>query len=73
MSEPRCPKCGAEMVMVYSKGSHPKKLFWGCSGYPKCIGSVGAPAETRQSRRNEGWAETEDDDWGGFIRIGLGQ
>ncbi len=73
MSEPKCPKCGAEMVMIYSKGNHPKKLFWGCSNYPKCNGSVNIPHEIHQLHRNEGWAETEDDDWGGFIRLGLGQ
>lgn len=73
MSEPSCPKCGAEMMMVYPKANQSWRKFWGCSNYPKCDGSISIPSKTHQSHRNEGWAETEDDDWGGFIRIGLEQ
>jgi len=34
---PRCPKCGAEMILRTAKsGANAGKRFWGCSNYPKC-------------------------------------
>jgi len=36
-----CPKCGSLMVMRTAKqGANAGKMFWGCSNYPKCFGTV---------------------------------
>lgn len=38
---PECPKCGGEMVQRTAKtGATAGALFWGCSRYPRCRGSV---------------------------------
>ncbi len=38
---PKCPKCGAVMVMrVAKKGENAGEKFYGCSMYPKCKGIV---------------------------------
>jgi len=37
MTEVKCPKCGAPMVVnIASKGPYAGKKFYGCSRYPKC-------------------------------------
>lgn len=37
---PKCPMCGAPMVQrTIKKGSHQGESFWGCTGYPKCVGT----------------------------------
>ncbi len=38
-SFPSCPKCGATMVKRYRRTDG--GAFWGCSQYPRCIGTVG--------------------------------
>ncbi len=36
---PKCPKCGAEMVLrTAAKGPHKGEKFYGCSRFPKCRG-----------------------------------
>jgi restriction system protein len=35
---PACPKCAAEMVERTNRTSG--QLFWGCTGYPRCRGTV---------------------------------
>jgi hypothetical protein len=36
-SEPKCPKCGAAMVLrTAKKGANTGNQFWGCSTYPAC-------------------------------------
>jgi len=36
-----CPKCGSAMVKRTAKqGANAGKMFWGCSGYPQCRGTV---------------------------------
>lgn len=36
-----CPKCGGAMVKRTAKqGANAGKMFWGCSGYPQCRGTV---------------------------------
>lgn len=36
-----CPKCGGVMVKRTAKqGANAGKMFWGCSGYPQCRGTV---------------------------------
>jgi restriction system protein len=35
---PACPKCAAEMVERTNRSSG--QLFWGCTGYPRCRGTV---------------------------------
>ncbi len=36
-----CPRCGSEMVLRRSKkGGDQSGQFWGCSGYPRCRGTV---------------------------------
>lgn len=38
---PACPQCGAQMVQrLASQGARAGQLFWGCSTYPKCRGTV---------------------------------
>jgi len=38
---PVCPECGKAMVLrTAQKGKSAGKQFWGCSGYPDCIGLV---------------------------------
>lgn len=38
---PACPRCGADMVRRKAmKGKNSGKEFWGCSGYPKCRGTL---------------------------------
>jgi predicted RNA-binding Zn-ribbon protein involved in translation (DUF1610 family) len=38
---PKCPKCGAEMVLrTAAKGPHKGEQFYGCSAFPKCRGVV---------------------------------
>ncbi len=37
---PKCPKCGKPMLKrTIKKGSRQGQSFWGCSDYPKCIGT----------------------------------
>ncbi|MDP8204898.1 MAG: topoisomerase DNA-binding C4 zinc finger domain-containing protein [Candidatus Tenebribacter mawsonii] len=38
---PRCPKCGAEMVLKTArKGKFRGKQFYSCSNYPSCKGII---------------------------------
>ena len=38
---PNCPSCGGSMVKRIAKqGANAGKMFWGCSKYPKCRGTV---------------------------------
>jgi len=38
---PDCPKCGkAMMLRTAKKGKNTGNQFWGCSGFPKCQGTV---------------------------------
>ena len=38
-SKQRCPKCGKDMVLRETKkGENKGRVFWGCSGFPKCRG-----------------------------------
>jgi predicted RNA-binding Zn-ribbon protein involved in translation (DUF1610 family) len=40
-SVPKCPKCGADMVLRTAvKGPHKGEQFYGCSQFPKCHGVV---------------------------------
>lgn len=37
LKNPKCPKCGASMVLREAmRGDHKGKKFYGCSNYPKC-------------------------------------
>lgn len=34
---PTCPKCSASMIKrTATRGANAGKVFWGCSGYPRC-------------------------------------
>lgn len=38
---PHCPRCGNEMVQrVAKRGANAGRPFWGCRGYPKCLGTL---------------------------------
>jgi restriction system protein len=38
---PACPRCGRPMVRRQAKrGANAGKIFWGCSGYPECHGTL---------------------------------
>lgn len=40
-AQPRCPKCGSDMVLRTAKsGANQGEKFWGCSRYPQCRGIV---------------------------------
>lgn len=40
-SIPHCPVCGVQMVQrVAKRGATVGQRFWGCSGYPKCRGTM---------------------------------
>ena len=40
-SVPDCPRCGSEMKLrTARKGKYAGQQFWGCSGFPKCRGTV---------------------------------
>ena len=40
-SEHTCPLCGQPMVLrTARRGTHAGTQFWGCTGYPKCRGTV---------------------------------
>lgn len=40
-SAPRCPQCGAAMVLrTATRGVRAGKPFWGCTTYPRCKGVV---------------------------------
>jgi|HubBroStandDraft_6_1064221.scaffolds.fasta_scaffold258398_3 hypothetical protein len=44
---PRCPKCGAEMILTKPKRPglyHIGKWFYGCVRYPECKGAVAQPS-----------------------------
>lgn len=42
MVSPSCPKCGGEMVRrIAKKGMNASREFWGCSMYPRCLGTAG--------------------------------
>ena len=39
---PNCPVCGSEMRKREARrGKQPGNLFWGCSAYPRCLGTRG--------------------------------
>lgn len=39
--KPTCPNCGADMKeRQATRGTHAGQLFWGCSRYPKCRGTL---------------------------------
>lgn len=41
--EKQCPKCGGTMVKRQArKGKHAGKVFWGCTGFPKCKTAISA-------------------------------
>jgi four helix bundle suffix protein len=44
---PLCPKCGKPMrLRTARKGPKPGQVFWGCSGYPDCKGTLAvSPSE----------------------------
>jgi DNA topoisomerase-1 len=44
---PRCPKCGAEMLLRWSR----RGRFYGCSRYPDCKGTA-LPPENRAENSN---------------------
>lgn len=40
-ANPNCPKCGGAMVKRTAKqGANAGNMFWGCSNYPQCRGTV---------------------------------
>jgi ribosomal protein L37AE/L43A len=43
---PKCARCGADMVRrAAKKGKNAGQEFWGCSGFPKCRGTLQDEAE----------------------------
>ena len=43
---PVCPNCGKSMVLrTAHKGQKAGQLFWGCSGYPDCKGTLPAKSQ----------------------------
>jgi DNA topoisomerase-3 len=44
---PRCPKCGAEMLLRWSR----RGPFYGCSRYPECKGTA-LPPENQAEKSN---------------------
>lgn len=45
-SEPRCPRCGSEMILrTAKKGAAAGSRFWGCAEFPKCRGTKDFIAE----------------------------
>ena len=45
---PKCPRCGAPMVKrVATKGERAGRMFWGCSGFPKCKGIINLDEQPR--------------------------
>jgi four helix bundle suffix protein len=44
---PACPACGKNMVLrTARKGARAGSRFWGCAGYPECLGT--RPANIHQ-------------------------
>lgn len=50
MDTPKCPICGAEMVLRQAhQGRFAGKMFYGCSRYPKCKSIVNLDDDTEES------------------------
>lgn len=49
---PACPKCGGVMVIrTAHRGANAGSRFWGCSGYPRCRGTVNVTAQVETDAR----------------------
>jgi restriction system protein len=50
VNAPHCPICGKAMrVRIAKQGPNTGKPFWGCSGYPKCRGTINMSDRSDQS------------------------